>query len=160
MSQQQQQQNVKQQPPQSSDSNLNGHRNLNGSLKAEVSDSEVVPGAKRRQFTAAYKERILEEVEQCTEPGQIGALLRREELYSSHLTRWRQQQTAAGLKGLSQQKRGRKPDPQAGELIRLRQENERLRAQLEQAALIMDVQKKLSQLLGLKVNQIGREETL
>lgn len=161
MSQQQQQQNVKQQPqPQSSDDNLNGHRNLNGSHQAEVADPEVVPRAKRRQFTADYKRRILAEAEGCTEPGQMGALLRREELYSSHLTRWRQQQTEEGLKGLSQQKRGRKPDPQAEELVRLRQENERLRAQLKQAELIMDVQKKLSQLLGLKVNQIGSEETL
>ena len=155
---QQQQQNVKQQQ-QSSDGNLNGHANLNGSLKAEVADPEVVPRAKRRQFTAEYKRRILAEAEACSEPGEIGALLRREELYSSHLTRWRQQQTEEGLTGLSPQKWGRKADPQGEELVRLRQENERLRAQLEQAELIMDVQKKLSQLLGLKVNQIGREES-
>lgn len=81
-------------------------------------------------------------------------------MYSSHLTRWRQQQAQEGVKGLSPQKRGRKVDPQAEELARLQQENERLRGQLEQAELIMDVQKKLSQLLGLKVNQIGSEETL
>ena len=157
MSYQQQQPNVK--PQQSADDNLTGYPNLNGRLKAEVSDPEVVPGAKRRQFTADYKRRILAEAEACSEPGEIGALLRREELYSSHLTRWRQQQTEEGLTGLSPQKRGRKADPQGEELVRLRQENERLRAQLEQAELIMDVQKKLSQLLGLKVSQIGSEET-
>lgn len=157
MSQQQQQQNVKQQQ-QSADDNLKGHANLNGRLKAEVAASEVVPRAKRRQFTAEYKRRILAEAEACREPGEIGALLRREKLYSSHLTRWRQQQTAAGLSGLSPQKRGHKPDPQAEEMARLQQENERLRAQLEQAELIMEVQKKLSQLLGLKVTQIGSEE--
>ncbi len=155
-----QEQNVKQQQPQSSPDNLNGNLNLNGSHKAEVPDPEVVPRAKRRQFTVEYKQRILVEAEECTEPGQIGALLRRESLYSSHLTRWRQQLKVEQLKGLAGQKRGRKPDPQGAELVRLRQENERLRAQLEQAELIMDVQKKLSQLLGLKVNQIGSEETL
>lgn len=157
MSQQQQQQHVKQQQ-QSADDNLNGHPTLNGRLKAEVADPEVVPRAKRRQFTAEYKRRILAEAEACRKPGEIGALLRREKLYSSHLTRWRQQQTAEGLSGLSPQKRGRKSDPQAEEVARLQQENERLRAQLEQAELIMDVQKKLSQLLGLKVNQIRSEE--
>lgn len=159
MSQQQQQQNVKQQQ-QSADDNLNGHANLNGRLKAEVADPEVVARAKRRQFTVEYKGRILAEAEACNEPGEIGALLRREKLYASHLTRWRQQQAEEGLKGLSPQKRGRKADPQAEELARLQQENERLRAQLEQAELIMDVQKKLAQLLGLRVNQIGSEETL
>jgi transposase-like protein len=161
MSQQQQQQHVKQPPPPpSADGDLNGHPNLNGRLKAEVAEPEVVPRAKRRQFTADYKRRILVEAEGCSEPGEIGALLRREELYSSHLTRWRQPQTEEGLKGLSPQKRGRKADPQAEELVRLQQENERLRTQLEQAELTMDVQKKLSQLLGLKVSQIGSEETL
>lgn len=148
-----QQQNVKQHQQQSSPDNLNG------SHKAEVPDPEVSPRAKRRQFTAEYKQRLLAEAEQCTEPGQIGALLRRESLYSSHLTRWRQQLEAEQVTGLVGQKRGRKPEPQGAELIRLQQENERLRAQLEQAELIMDVQKKLSQLLGLKVSQIGSEES-
>ena len=160
MSQQQQHPNVKQQQQQQrADENLNGQANLNGRLKAEVADPEVVPRAKRRQFTVEYKRRILAEVEACSEPGEIGALLRREKLYSSHLTRWRQQLNEEGRKGLSPQKRGRKADPQAEEMARLQQENERLRSQLEQAELIMDVQKKLSQLLGLKVNQIGSEES-
>ncbi len=157
---QQQQSKQQQQQQQSADHDLNGHHKLNSRLKAEVADPEVVPRANRRQFSAEYKGRILAEAEACSEPGEIGALLRREKLYSSHLTRWRQQQTEEGLKGLSPQKRGRKADPQAEELARLQQENERLRSQLEQAELIMDVQKKLSQLLGLKVNQSGSEETL
>lgn len=158
MSQQQQRQPVKQQQ-QSTAGSLNGHANLNGRLKAEVADPEVVPRAKRRQFSAEYKRRILAEAAGCSEPGEIGALLRREKLYSSHLTRWRQQQTEEGQKGLSPQKRGRKSEPQAAEMTRLQQENERLRAQLEQAELIMEVQKKLSHLLGLRVHQIGSEET-
>jgi len=123
--------------------------NRNGQLETEVPDSEVVPQAKRRHFSAQYKLRILTEVEQCTQPGEIGAILRREGLYSSHLTTWRKQRARGQLQGLSPKKRGRKPDPQAAELARLQRENERLKARLEQAETVIEVQKKLSQLLGL-----------
>ena len=112
-------------------------------------DPEVVPRAKRRQFSAKYKLQILEEVDQCDQPGQIGAVLRREGLYSSHLTTWRRQRAAGQLQGLRPKKRGRKPDLQAAELARLQRENERLKARLEQAETIIEVQKKLSQMLGL-----------
>ena len=121
-------------------------------------DPEVVPQAKRRQFRAAYKLRILEEADQCTEPGQTGALLRREGLYSSHLSNWRRQQRHGQLQGLRPQKRGHKSDPEAAELKRLRRENERLRQQLERAELIIDVQKKVSQMLGLPPSQIDENE--
>ncbi len=124
--------------------------NLNGKLKVEAPDPEVIPRAKRKQFSAEYKLRILEEAEQCQEPGQVGALLRREGLYSSHLTRWRQLREAGQLQGVGSRQRGRKSDPQVEELSQLRQENQRLRTQLAQAELVMDVQKKLSQLLGLR----------
>ena len=116
----------------------------------QVPEPEILPRAKRRQFSAEYKLRILEEADACTKRGQIGALLRREGLYSSHLSKWRQQRTLGQLEGLSPKKRGRKaPDPAEVELARLRQENERLSARLEQAEIIIDVQKKLSRLLGL-----------
>ncbi len=119
-------------------------------LKARVPDPEVVPKAKRRQFTAKYKLRVLKEVDRCTERGQIGELLRREGLYSSHLSKWRQQRARGQLQGLSPKRRGRAAQaPAAAELAQLRRENERLRAQLEQAELIIDVQKKLAKLLGL-----------
>jgi transposase len=119
-------------------------------LEARLPDPEVVPKAKRRQFTAKYKLRVLEEAERCTERGQIGELLRREGLYSSHLSKWRQQRARGQLQGLAPKKRGRKgQDPSVAELARLRRENERLRVQLEQAEIIIDVQKKLAQLLGL-----------
>jgi transposase-like protein len=119
-------------------------------LKARVPDPEVVPKAKRRQFTAKYKLRVLEEVDRCTERGQIGELLRREGLYSSHLSKWRQQRARGQLQGLAAKKRGRAAQaPAATELAQLRRENERLRAQLEQAEIIIDVQKKLAKLLGL-----------
>ena len=123
--------------------------NRNGQLEAEVPDPEVVPRAKRRQFSAKYKLRILTEADQYTQRGEIGALLRREGLYSSHLTTWRKQRDRGQLQGLRPQKRGRKPDPQATELARLQRENERLKTRLEQAETIIEVQKKLSQMLGL-----------
>ena len=127
--------------------------------KARVPDPEVVPKAKRRQFTAKYKLRILEEADHCTERGQIGELLRREGLYSSHLSKWRQQRARGQLQGLSPKKRGRKSEnPSATELAQLRRENERLRAQLEQAEIIIDVQKKLAQLLGLPTDETESDE--
>lgn len=135
-----------------------GQSSLNGQLKAEVKDPEVVPQAKRRRFSAAYKLRILTEADGCSESGQIGALLRREGLYSSHLTRWRQLRAKGQLQALAPQKRGRRPDPQVAELTQLRRENEQLRARLEQAEVIIDVQKKLSQLLGRTTNQSSSDK--
>ena len=110
-------------------------------------DPEVEPKAKRRTFTEEYKRRILAEVDGCTEPGEIGAVLRREGLYSSHLTTWRRQRENGGLAGLAPKKRGRKKDEQAAEMAKLQRENVRLRKQLEQAELIIAAQKKLAQAL-------------
>lgn len=118
-------------------------------LKEQVPDPEVMAQAQRRQFSAAYKQRILAEADQCRDAGEIGALLRREGLYSSHLARWRQMRAAGELQALAPQPRGRKGDAQATELAQLRRENERLKQRLAQAELIIDVQKKLSQMLGL-----------
>lgn len=129
------------------------------SPQADTPNPEVLPRAQRRRFTAEYKLRIVEEADRCTEPGQIGALLRREGLYSSHLCEWRRMRERWQLEALSPQKRGRKrQDPTHAELTKLRRENERLRAQLEQAEIIIDVQKKLSQLLGLTPAQSDENE--
>ncbi len=120
-----------------------------------ASDPEVLEKPKRRRFTAEYKQRILDEAAQCTEPGEIGALLRREGLYSSHLTTWRRQHDSGALAGLTPHQRGRKANPRAAEarrLAELEQENERLRQQLQQAQTIIEVQKKLSSLLGIPMN--------
>ena len=114
-----------------------------------IPDPEVVPKAERRRFTAEYKRRILQAADACAQPGEVGTLLRREGLYSSHLTTWRQQRQRGELHGLTPAKRGRKADPQAAEIARLQRETERLKAQLARAELIIDVQKKLSQMLGL-----------
>jgi len=112
-------------------------------------DPEVKANPERRQFSAEYKQRILEEADACTEPGQIGALLRREGLYSSNLINWRRQRSEGSLKGLSPKKRGPKPDPLANENAALRRRIERLEAELKRAETIIEVQKKLSDLLGL-----------
>ena len=122
---------------------------------SRLPDPEVVAKAERRRFSAEYKRRILQEAETCTQPGEVGALLRREGLYSSHLTTWRQQRRRGELQGLTPAKRGRKADPQAAEIARLQRENERLKAQLARAELIIDVQKKLSQMLGLPETPSG-----
>jgi transposase-like protein len=128
--------------------------------RARLPDPEVVPKAKRRQFTARYKLRILEEADRCTERGQIGELLRREGLYSSHLSKWRRLRARGQLQALAPKKRGRKGrDPVTAELARLRRENERLRADLEKAEIIIDVQKKLAQLLGQKTDETERDES-
>jgi transposase len=121
-----------------------------------IPDPEVVVKPKRRQFTADYKRRILQEAEACTQPGEIGALLRREGLYSSHLTTWRQHRQRGELQGLAPAKRGRKADPQAAEIAQLQREKARLQAQVERAELIIEVQKKLSHLLGLP--EIGSDD--
>jgi len=112
-------------------------------------DPEVVVKAQRRQFSAEYKRRILQEADSCAQRGEVGALLRREGLYSSHLNTWRHQRARGELQGLTPAKRGRKANPPAAENARLLRETERLKAQLARAELIIDVQKKVSQLLGL-----------
>ena len=135
---------------------------LNGSKPTAPSavslpDPQVTPTAvppqkaKRRTFSAEYKRRIVREADECSEHGQVGALLRREGLYSSHLTDWRRQQAAGQLSGSKTTKRGRKANQTAEqkENARLRRENERLRLQLTQAELIIDAQKKVAELLEL-----------
>lgn len=112
---------------------------------------EVAPRAERRQFSVEYKLRILKEADLCTQRGGIGALLRREGLYSSYLDKWRTARARGRLNATDDQKRGRKSkDPKDAELEQLRRENEELRARLEKVELIIDVQKKLSLLLGLR----------
>jgi len=120
---------------------------------AKTPDPEVVPKAERRRFAAEYKLRILAEADACTKHGETGALLRREGLYRSHLDKWREQRRRGVLQALAPQKRGPKPDPQAAEIVRLRRENERLQQRLQRAETIIEVQKKLSALLGLPTSE-------
>ena len=121
---------------------------INEKVREEMTKTEVIAKAKRKQFSAAEKLRILREVDACQGSGEIGALLRREGIYSSYLTTWRRQRERGELDGLAPQKRGPKPDPQAEEIAHLKRENERLQKRLEQAELIIDFQKKAAQLFG------------
>ena len=124
---------------------------LNQNGNGSEGDPEVRPRPRRR-FSAAEKLRVLEEADRCVEPGEVGALLRREGLYSSHLAAWREQRRQGQLSALQGQKRGQKAEPQAAELAQLRQENERLKVQLERAAFIIEAQKKLCQLFNLPLS--------
>ena len=120
-----------------------------------VPDPEVPEKTKRRKFTAAYKLRMLQEAEQCTQPGDIGALLRREGLYSSHLTIWRRQREQGVLEGLNPKKRGRKAkpqDPSDGRIAQLEKENQRLKNRLRKAEIIVEAQKKISEILDIEQN--------
>jgi transposase-like protein len=117
---------------------------------------EVPEKASRRRFDAAYKLKIVQEADRCREPGKIGELLRREGLYSSQLAAWRKQRDEGALDGLEGKQRGRKPqrkDARDQELQRLRKENEELQRRLRQAETIIDVQKKVSEILGISPSE-------
>ena len=116
---------------------------------------EVPEKAKRRRFTLAYKERILAEADQCTAAGELGELLRCEGLYSSNLSSWRRQRD---LGTLAPNQRGRKPNPnkkETQELAKLKRDNARLTERLRQAELIIEVQKKVSEMMGIKLPETG-----
>ena len=116
-------------------------------------DPEVPEKRQRRKYTAAYK--ILEEADRCVDSCQIGAILRREGLYSSNLTTWRRQCEAGAMAGLKPRKRGRKAqpeDPMKKQVEALQRENKRLNENLRKAEIIIDVQKKVSELLGCPLN--------
>jgi len=119
-------------------------------------DPEVPEKRPRRRFTAKYKLQILEEADTCTKPGQLGDLLRREGLYSSNLTTWRRQRDEGQLQGLSPKKRGRKAkavNPLVQRVAELERETQRLREKLRKAEIIIEVQKKVSEILGITQDQ-------
>jgi transposase len=131
------------------------------SLPPKPPDPEVSEKAVRRHFTAEYKIQVLHQADACRGEEGIGALLRREGLYSSHLTTWRRQRDAGILSALKPKKRGRKIDPVhplQDENAKLRKENLRLQKRLKKAELIIDIQKKISQMLGIPMETSGIEE--
>ena len=131
------------------------------SLLANPPDPEVPEKPVRRHFSAEYKLSILHQAEACQGKGSIGALLRREGLYSSHLTTWRRQRDTGILSALKPKRRGRKavpPNPLQVEVERLHKENDRLQKRLKQAELIIEVQKKISQVLGIPLETSEKGE--
>ena len=139
----------------------------NGKSEEEGTKTEVVAKAKRRQHPAEYKLRILREVDECKGKGEVGALLRREGLYSSLVSKWREQRERGSLTGLSGHRRGPKVDANAVELVRLQRENKRLQEKLERAELIIDVHtcpggrcqgKKVARLLGVPLTDSNLSE--
>src|SRR3954454_6312233 len=123
-------------------------------------DPEVVAQAKRRTFTADYKQRILSEADQAKGSGGVGALLRREGLYSSLLTTWRRERAAGARQALSPHKRGPKSkrDPIQEQIQKLQKDNARLTEQLRKAEIVIDVQKKVGGLLGWPIHTPDPDE--
>ena len=123
-----------------------------------VPNPEVPERATRRRYTAEYKLRILNEVERCTQPGEVGALLRREGLYHSHLDSWRKQRDEGAIAGMNK-KRGRKPThPMEVENAQLRKQVDRLTDRLQRAETVIEVQGKVSALLKeLSIERAGAE---
>lgn len=124
-------------------------------------DPEVPAKRKFRRYTAAYKLKVLREVDLCTQPGETGSLLRREGLYSSLLSSWRRQREAGQLDGLAGKKRGHRgasSDKQSAEIKRLLRETQHLARKLRQAELVIDIQKKASELLGIRLNSPDNDE--
>ena len=121
-------------------------------------DTEVPAKARRRRFNAEYKQRILREAERCQKPGEIGALLRREGLYSSHLTAWRAARASGERNGLEGKRRGTKPrvrDGQAQRLAELEREMTRWKARAERAEFLVEFQKKIAAILGIELDENG-----
>jgi|WetSurMetagenome_2_1015567.scaffolds.fasta_scaffold119572_1 transposase len=139
-----------------------GAPSVGGSERTEFlpPNPEVSAQQPRRKFTAHYKLRVLKEAESCNEPGQIGQLLRREGLYFSNLTTWRRQLDQGLLNVMSPKKRGRKNqkiNPLAQRVAQLEKENRRLEQRLKQAEIIIDAQKKISEILGIRQDNLDLE---
>ncbi len=131
-----------------------------GNKEFSSSEVEVVAKATRRRFTAEYKLRILREADACSRSGEIGALIRREGLYSSNLTQWRKQRERGELAGLSR-RRGPSPkgkDPLIDKVRVLEQDNARLKRRAERAEGLVELQKKVSEILGIELNRSGAKD--
>lgn len=125
-----------------------------------VADPEVLALSGRRRFKASYKARIVREADACKEPGEIGSLLRREGLYSSHLNNWRKEYRKGAESALADDSRGRKQtkNPLEPEVERLTRELERTKQKLHQAEMVIEFQKKLCEILGISPTGISKDE--
>lgn len=150
---------------------LGGHEGAGGPLEGAVGDRkrparvqsapdpELVERGRRRRFSAQYKLKILQEADACTKPGEIGALLRREGLYTSHLSTWRKQRDAGALAAFSKRRGRPGADPRDAQIERLRRRAERAEAELAKAHKILEVQGNVSALLGDLLEPMGAERT-
>jgi transposase-like protein len=130
-----------------------------GSIDAPVApDPELVERARRRRFTAEYKLRVVREADACTAPGEVGALLRREGLYSSHLTQWRQAREAGALVALERPRGRKRSDPREGEIAELRRRAERAEGEWVKARKVIEVQGNVSALLEELLDPRGATE--
>jgi len=129
-------------------------------IQVSAPDPEVSSVNGRRRFSAAYKARIVREADACKEPGEVGALLRREGLYSSHLVDWRRQYRKGAEAALADDKRGRKQtiNPLEPEVEKLRRTLERTEKKLKQAEMIIEFQKNLCEILGISPTSVSTEE--
>jgi transposase-like protein len=121
-------------------------------------DTEVPAKARRRRFTAEYKQKILREAEHCRKSGEIGALLRREGLYSSHLTDWRAARASGERAGLEAKRRGTKPrvrDGQSQRVAELERDVTRWQRRAERAEFLVELQKKVAAILGIELDENG-----
>lgn len=127
-------------------------------VRSEDQEVEVLAKPKRRKFTAEYKLGVLREAARCKAPGELGALLRREGLYSSQLYRWKRARERGELVGLGPRKRGPKAmpvDERDKQIAQLERENRKLRARAERAEALVELQKKVSELLGVQLPETG-----
>lgn len=127
-------------------------------VKPSVPDPELVERAKRRRFSAEYKLRVLRDVEACSKPGEVGALLRREGLYTSHLTAWRKQREQGALAALGRPRGRPKGDGRQAQVAALRKRAERAEAELAKARRVIEVQGNVSALLGELLEPRGAQE--
>ena len=127
--------------------------------RATDPDPEVPAKAQRRRFTAEYRLGVLKQADACKKPGELGALLRREGLYSSLLTHWRRQREQGALREMGGRRRGPKPRPIDPRIKALETENRRLQRKLQQAETIITLQKKVAEILGIPLKALDIDET-
>ncbi len=130
-------------------------------MPLSTSEVEVMAKPTRRRFTTEYKLGVLQEADRCSRAGEIGALLRREGLYSSNLTAWRKQREKGELEGLAQKRRGplrKEKNPLADKVKALERETARLRARAERAEGLVELQKKVSEILGIELKHNGEKD--
>jgi len=127
--------------------------------RATAPDPEVPAKVQRRQFTAEYRLRILKQADACKKPGELGALLRREGLYSSLLTNWRRQREQGALREMRGRRRGPRPRLVDRRVKQLEAENRRLERKLQRAETIITLQKKVAEILGIPLKPLDNDET-